>query len=161
MAEGDGPVELTQRQINALREQLDRFGADAGPPEQAGPFLRFYGLDFSGSFPEAVLSMGWVPSGDYKIATYCWRQPDATDTLLLIHGYLDHAGLFAHLIRFGLMRGSNVLVFDLPGHGLSTGQPAAIDDFSQYSAPITAVLAASGLDQQPLRAIPQTTGGAA
>jgi len=161
VAEGDGPVELTQRQIDALREQLGRFGADAGLPEQAGPFLTFYGLDFSEPFPEAQLSMGWVPSGEYKIVTYCWRQPDATDTLLLVHGYLDHVGLFAHLIRFGLMRGYNVLAFDLPGHGLSSGQRAGIDEFSHYSAAIEDVLDASGLALQRLRVIAQSTGGAA
>ena len=33
----------------------------------------------------------------------------------------------------GLLHRYNVLIFDLPGHGLSSGEPAVIDDFSDYS----------------------------
>ena len=154
-------MELTLEQIGELREQLSPLGSEPDLPAQAAPFLTYYGLDFSAACPGAELSMGIVTSGAYEIATYCWRQPEATETLLLVHGYLDHVGLFSHLVRFGLKRGYNVLAFDLPGHGLSSGQPAAIDDFSHYSAAICDILDASGLNQQRLRVIAQSTGGAA
>ena len=154
-------MELIQAQIDALREQLQPLGDATELPAEAAPLLAYYGLDFSLTFPQASLSLGWVSSGEFDLATYCWLQPDATDTLLLVHGYLDHVGLFTHLIRFGLERGYNVLAFDLPGHGLSSGQQAGIDDFSHYSAAIRDVRNASSLDQQPMRVIAQSTGGAA
>ncbi|MEP4486349.1 MAG: alpha/beta hydrolase [Halioglobus sp.] len=154
-------MELIQAQIDALREQLQPLNDATELPPESAPLLAYYGLDFGLTFPHASLSMGWVSSGEFDLATYRWLQPGATDTLLLVHGYLDHVGLFAHLIHFGLERGYNVLAFDLPGHGLSSGQRAGIDDFSSYSAAIADVLTASSLDQQPLRVIAQSTGGAA
>jgi len=154
-------MELIQAQIDALREQLQPLSEANEPPPESAPLLAYYGLDFALAFPHASLSMGWVSSGEFDLATYCWLQPGATNTLLLVHGYLDHVGLFAHLVRFGLERGYNVLAFDLPGHGLSSGQRAGIDDFSSYSEAIKDVLSASSLDQQPLRVIAQSTGGAA
>ena len=42
-----------------------------------------------------------------------------------------------HLIRFLIESGFAVAAFDLPGHGLSTGKRAAIEDFSQYSQALT------------------------
>lgn len=161
MAESAGPAKLTQQQIDALREQLRPLSDGAALPPQAAPFLAFYGLNFSATFPQATLSLGLVSSGEHDIATYRWLQPGAKDTLLLVHGYLDHVGLFTHLVRFGLTRGYNVLAFDLPGHGLSSGQRAGIDKFSHYSAAIEDVLDASGLALQRLRVIAQSTGGAA
>ncbi len=49
-----------------------------------------------------------------------WRctsgvSPAPRPNLLILHGYLDHSGLFGHLIEYGLSRHSNVLIFDLPG----------------------------------------------
>jgi lysophospholipase len=54
-----------------------------------------------------------------------------------------------------------VLIFDLPGHGLSSGEPAVIDDFADYSRAIADVMAAARLPQLPLWVMAQSTGGAA
>lgn len=161
MAKDADSALLTRQQIDALREQLQPLSDAAELPPQAAPLLAFYGLDFSAAFPKATLALGLVSSGDQDIAAYRWLQPGATETLLLVHGYLDHVGLFTHLVRFGLSRGYNVLAFDLPGHGLSSGQRAGIDEFSRYSTAIQDVIDASGLSRQRLRVIAQSTGGAA
>ena len=57
-----------------------------------------------------------------------------------MHGYLDHTGLFASLIRWALMQGFDVHSIDLPGHRLSGGTPAAINHFDEYSGILASVL---------------------
>lgn len=104
---------------------------------------------------------GRVRSGDFDLAVHCWCRRDAQANLLLVHGYFDHVGLFNKLIEWGLSRGCNVLIFDLPGHGLSTGEPAVIDDFGDYSRAIDDVLCAANLPALPLWVMAQSTGGAA
>ncbi|MBT8062099.1 MAG: alpha/beta hydrolase, partial [Gammaproteobacteria bacterium] len=95
-----------------------------------------------------------------------WLVPDARANLLLVHGYFDHTGLFGKLIEWALAAGCNVLMFDLPGHGLSSGEPAAIDDFAQYSLAIHDVLSCagtpgSGMPDLSWWAMGQSTGCAA
>ena len=79
----------------------------------------------------------------------------------MLHGYFDHTGLYGKLIEYGLSRNCNVLIFDLPGHGLSTGEGAVIDNFSDYSRAIVRVLAAIPLPELPLWVMGQSTGCAA
>ena len=123
-------------------------------------YLAFYGLDFSTEFPDASHCFGTVDSSGEKLATQLWRQPGADSTLLLVHGYFDHAGLFGHLVRFGLSRGSNVVVFDLPGHGLSSGARANIDEFSRYRQAIVDILAALDSLQADWQVLAQSAGAA-
>jgi alpha-beta hydrolase superfamily lysophospholipase len=54
-------------------------------------------------------------------------------TVVIMHGYLNHCGLLSKIIKYLIEAGFAVAVFDLPGHGLSSGEPTAIEDFSQYS----------------------------
>ncbi|WP_268939970.1 alpha/beta hydrolase [Parahaliea maris] len=79
----------------------------------------------------------------------------------MLHGYFDHVGLFGKLVDYGLSRGCNVLAYDLPGHGLSTGRPAAIDAFAHYGDSIAAVTGAVDLSQLPTWVMAQSTGAAA
>lgn len=150
---------MTPEQLQELRVQLPAF-ADAGPgSELQKAFGRFYGIDFAASRPELDYRLGTVPSGDYSLAVHCWLQPGATSNLLLVHGYFDHSGLFGKLIGYGLAHNCNVMIFDLPGHGLSSGEVAAIDDFADYGRAIAAVLAAPGLPPDlPLWVMAQSTG---
>jgi lysophospholipase len=152
---------LTPQQLRQLREQLPAF-ADAGAitPLQR-EFCRFYDLDFSSRSPAATYHSGRVASGDFSLALHRWLQPGARGNLLLVHGYFDHSGLFAKLIEYGLSRNFNVLVFDLPGHGLSSGEPAVIDDFADYGHAVAAALAAARLPGLPLWVMAQSTGCAA
>ena len=106
--------------------------------------------------------IGTVESGSYTLAVQCWQQRGASSNLLLVHGYFDHAGLYGKLIEFGLQHNCNVLMFDLPGHGLSSGEPAVIADFGDYALAISAVLDAAGLAPDlPMWVMAQSTGCAA
>jgi lysophospholipase len=153
---------LTPAQLDALRTALPTLAAGAPAGEDLLAYARFYCIDFQGDFPAADYRAGLVDSGPYRVVAHCWLQPDAKANLLIVHGYMDHTGLFGKPVRFGLEQGCNVLIFDLPGHGLSTGAVADIDEFTAYADAIAAVMAAAGLPQElPWLALAQSTGGAA
>ncbi|MEZ5502102.1 MAG: alpha/beta hydrolase [Halioglobus sp.] len=152
---------LTPAQLRALRLQLPAFGEAAVPSPELQSFCQYYGIDFTARMPQVEYLAGRVNSGDFVLAVHHWRQSDASANLLLLHGYFDHTGLFGKLIEWALSRRCNVLIFDLPGHGLSSGEPAVIDDFGDYSLAIKDVLGAVRLPQLPLWVMAQSTGGAA
>jgi alpha-beta hydrolase superfamily lysophospholipase len=154
-------VALTPEQLQSLRHQLEPFGEVSKPSPLLQEFCRYYGIDFAEHLPQVEHQAGYVRSGDYTLAVHHWRQPGASTNLLLLHGYFDHTGLFNKLIEWGLSHNCNVLIFDLPGHGLSSGEPAVIDDFGDYSRAIADVLAAVSLPPLPLWVMAQSTGGAA
>lgn len=105
---------------------------------EVAEYLRFYQLD---NLP-GQHSIGWILCDARKLAVQCWQPASPVGTVLVVHGYYDHVGLYGHLIRFFLEQGYAVLAFDLPGHGLSDGESAAIDSFDEYGAAIHAVITA-------------------
>jgi len=152
---------LTPEQLEALRDWLPPFPEGGGVTPEVEAFCRFYRIDFSARYPEVEFRLGAVSSGPHRLAAYRWLQRGATTNLLLLHGYFDHTGLFGRLIEYGLARGCNVLMFDLPGHGLSSGAAAVIDDFGEYDRAIADVLARVPMPELPLWTMAQSTGCAA
>ncbi len=152
---------MTPQQLAELRNTLPPFGEAAAPSPLLLSFLQFYGLDYAQQQPALDYRAGTVPSGNYQLVVHRWSQRNAGSNLLIVHGLFDHTGLFGRLIEYGLARHCNVLVFDLPGHGLSSGEPAAINDFGEYSQAISDVLAAVAMPDLPLWVMAQSTGCAA
>lgn len=98
---------------------------------------------------------------NYTIVQQYWQAKHAIGTLMMVHGYMDHTGLYGQLLRWALSRGFNVVSVDLPGHGLSSGETASIDHFDRYSQVLDAVIKRfleSGLIMEPLYAVGQSTG---
>ena len=106
--------------------------------------------------------LGVIEVGGYRIALQAWWPQTPRATLVLLHGYYDHSALYRHVIEWALGMGFAVLTFDLPGHGLSSGERASIGDFAEYQLVLQAVLAeAVVLDMpQPWHLFGQSTGGA-
>jgi lysophospholipase len=149
-----------QGAFSALAEALPAFSPGVCPAE-ASEYLAYYGLDMTAEFPVVRHGLGTVRSGDHRLAVQCWEQAGAAETLMLVHGYFDHVGLYGHLVRFGLARGANVVAFDLPGHGLSSGPQAEIRDFAEYRQAIVNVLSCVAFLPGTRDVIAQSTGGAA
>ena len=150
---------MTPLQLTELRRTLPPFPQAASEVPGMAEFCHYYGLDAFAGQEGLQHSVGTVPSGPFQLAVHFWQNSAARGTLLLLHGYFDHCGLYGKMIEYGLSRGYNVLIFDLPGHGLSTGEAAVIDDFAAYGKAVADVLAAVELPpQQPLWVMAQSTG---
>ena len=130
-------------------------------------YTRYYGLNFSELDPDLKCTkstIGTFSSGVYELV--CQHFLPSTQaprmTAFLLHGYFDHTGLFRHLIRHLLERGIAVIVFDLPGHGLSSGVTASIGSFQDYSAAFVKCLKLAKKQQValPWITIGQSTGAA-
>lgn len=137
----------------------------------AQQYLNYYQINFAATDPTLRHGFGRInielditrvaTSTHFAIATHYWLPPAPRGTLVILHGYYDHIGVFDHAIAFGLARNLAVLTFDLPGHGLSSGDRAAIDSFDQYADVLQHILSlASTRLPAPFYALGQSTGGA-
>ncbi|SEJ85745.1 Lysophospholipase, alpha-beta hydrolase superfamily [Pseudomonas linyingensis] len=143
-----------------LRQQMPPLSAAAaehGPQVQA--YRQYYGLQHR---PDIHSRLGWVEVGGRRLAVQGWWRDGARATLLLLHGYYDHMGLYRHVFDWALAMNFAVLSCDLPGHGLSEGVPASIDDFAEYQAVLAALFEAAEMLNlpQPWHLFGQSTGGA-
>jgi len=151
---------VTPEQLDQLRAELPDFGEPPDSPAYR-EYLAYYGLEFATRYPGIGYRAGHISSGEFQLMTHCWTLPDARANLLLVHGYFDHTGIYDKLIDYGLSRRCNVLIFDLPGHGLSSGERAVIDNFRDYGDAVANVLAAAQLPELPFYVLAQSTGCAA
>lgn len=161
---------LTPETLRQLRKCLPELHFDPARDQRAcdcpgfDDYLNFYNIDFARELPGTFHAMGRVLVGPYKIACHYWLpagDEPAKGTVMVLHGYFDHVGLFGHLIRYLLGRRYAVVAYDLPGHGLSNGERASIESFDHYVEVLDAVAAKARSNlPAPLSAIGQSTGGA-
>lgn len=146
-------------QPQILRERLLPLLQGAGPQREELDYRRFYRLD---SPLAEQIRLGSMPAAGYRLAVQLWLPPQPRASLLLLHGLYDHMGLYRHLINWALQQNFALLACDLPGHGLSSGPPASIDDFAEYRAALDALLDAAGELQlpRPWHLLGQSTGAA-
>lgn len=143
------------------RQRLRPFTtAENGPIEQA--YRQYYGLDLEMRYPGLDIRLGHFKECGLRLAAQAWLLPEAKASLLFMHGYYDHMGLYRHLVDWALSMGFSVLACDLPGHGLSEGSRASIDDFSEYQRVWQALLALADdlAIPAPWHLCGQSTGGA-
>ncbi|WP_419533862.1 alpha/beta hydrolase [Endozoicomonas sp.] len=95
-------------------------------------YFRYYEIDLEDRISGVQHRLGYVNSHGYRISCHLYTRSGAIGSVFLLHGYYDHVGLFKHIIRFFLEQNYNVLAYDLPGHGLSSGASATIEDFEIY-----------------------------
>ena len=105
--------------------------------------------------------LGTLEVNQQSIFAAAWEPTNSKGTAIIVHGYLDHLGLFSPLIKHLLDQDLTVVCFDLPGLGLSDGERASIDDFADYTLVLDHIIK---LCQQrftvPLHSLGQSTGGA-
>lgn len=120
----------------------------------------YYRLTFDN--PGIEHRMGYFESGGFRLVCQYFRPARQVATVFLIHGYYDHAGLYGHLIRHCLVAELAVVIFDLPGHGLSSGEQAGIESFDQYSDALDACLDIASHQNvpEPWHLVAQSTGAA-
>lgn len=141
----------------AVREDMRPINAGESfqPTPVIQDYLGFYDLDI----PEAEHWFGTVETDTATLATHLFLPPDAKGTLVLLHGYFDHSGILKNLIEAGVEKGYAILVYDLPGHGLSSGAPTAIGPIPECAEQLDTLL--DKMDAHcppPLHAIAHSTG---
>ena len=124
-------------------------------------YFRFYGLNFEEKIPHISHHFGHLACGRFNIVSHYFENSHASETCFIVHGYFDHSGLYQHIIDYCLKRNFSVVIFDLPGHGLSTGKQACIENFSDYQMVLKNILDFfRDVAPKPWHAIGQSTGGA-
>jgi len=124
-------------------------------PAQANDYFGFYGLDFN----NAQHIFGSFESQGQNLVGQLFKVKNAKGTVIALHGYFNHTGQLNLLIKYLLDKGFSVACFDLPGHGISSGERVAIDDFSQYSKSLASFMAEiKGILPGPYHFIGHSTG---
>ncbi|MFT5692212.1 MAG: alpha-beta hydrolase superfamily lysophospholipase [Oceanicoccus sp.] len=128
---------------------------------QERAYFKHYGIDFEEKCDKIDHYFGSINSDRFTIATHFFKNRKADKTCFILHGYYDHSGLFRHVVEYCLQRNYSVVIFDLPGHGLSSGTTASIDSFLHYQT-VLADISGFFFDAtpKPWHAIAQSTGGA-
>lgn len=157
---------FNENDIAALRESLPEIDLHSVSAQGslAQRYFDYYGLNLSSDLIGVSHHFGRFSAADFQIACHYFSLPSAQvrGTVFIVHGYYDHSGLYTHLIRYFLEHNVSVMIFDLPGHGMSSGQPASIDSFSQYRDVLDGCLGLAQQAQlpQPWHLLGQSTGSA-
>ncbi len=116
--------------VERLRPALPSLDLDSAPAagEDERAYRGFYGLDC----PGARQWLGALELAGHRVAVQVCEPADSRGTVVLVHGYYDHMGVWRHLLAALVAAGWRVVCYDQPGHGLSDGEPAAIADFQTY-----------------------------
>ncbi len=145
-----------------LRSVLPALDNKSVDPALAKLWRDFYQIDFAQHNTDLDCRLGVVEVAGYRIAMQVCRPVQAHATLLVLHGYYDHMGLYGHIYDWALTQGFAVLSCDLPGHGLSTGARASINSFQEYQQVLQALLAKAEQLRlpKPWHILGQSTGAA-
>ncbi|MCK5201547.1 MAG: alpha/beta hydrolase [Spirochaetales bacterium] len=121
-------------------------------------YFNYYNLDIK----NAEHYFGYYISLNKKITAHIFSPNDPVGTIVFVHGYLDHSGLYSGIIRYFIEENFNIAIFDQPGHGLSEGIRMDIEDFSEYGVVLNDfVNLISGYLDGPYYAVGHSTGAAA
>lgn len=130
------------------------------PPQDESKNIHAYNQFYGLNFPNVIHFMGYFESEDKKICSQVFFPANPVGTLFLLHGYFDHSGILKNLIAYGLEQSFAIAVFDLPGHGLSSGDTGAIGSFSEYVSVLqTFINEYSEYLPSPFHLIGHSTGG--
>ncbi len=123
-------------------------------------YFSFYGLDFP-ELSDVHHRFGYCVVDSFTISTHYFFADTFTETVVVNHGYMDHSGLYVHLIRVLLENNFNVLINDHPGHGLSSGEQAGIESYQKYQVVLKGLIEKFEKDMpQPWYMVGQSMGGA-
>ncbi len=106
-----------------------------------------YGSPYDGSVvrgppavPEGQLGR-FYPSSDKRLWLFARRwEPDGEvlGTLMILHGTVDHSGVYAELATLLTSKGIAVFASDMRGWGLSDGEPMYFHDLETYVSDVKA-----------------------
>jgi alpha-beta hydrolase superfamily lysophospholipase len=101
-------------------------------PQAPSPAVVTYFNSYDLTAADAQHLFGTFQSGDFSLAANIFIPASPRGTVMLLHGFLDHTGTISDAVHHLLRQGYAVAAYDMPGHGLSNGRRAHIDDFADY-----------------------------
>lgn len=119
------------------------FGGVTSGSEEMIRYLSYYEMPSMDQFDYLY---GFIPFRGGRIWAILVSPKDLriNGTVVVVHGYQSHAGDQKNVARKYLDEGKAVILFDLPGHGLSLSESRLgechINDFSEYVDALEAVL---------------------
>ncbi|MFP6820798.1 alpha/beta hydrolase, partial [Acinetobacter sp.] len=131
------------------------------PNKEIKSYQRLYGFDQL----DCVQWQGFIDMPLFKLHVQVFKPniDKIKGTVCLLHGYLEHSGIYQPIVKEILEQGFSVITYDLPGHGLSNGSPANIQNFDHYQQVLHAVYQYVKNAEQlpkPWLGVGQSTGGA-
>jgi alpha-beta hydrolase superfamily lysophospholipase len=76
---------------------------------------------------------GFFPvRGGLKLRYLYFNHPEASDTLVMLHGHGEHCGRYRKFAKYLGDKKLNLAVFDARGHGLSDGVHVYVDSYEDY-----------------------------
>ncbi|MCM3762216.1 alpha/beta hydrolase [Alkalihalobacillus oceani] len=124
--------------------------------EAIAEYRAFYHL----SANQCTYQCGYIRAGEQRIFVqrFIPEGKRKQETVLLLHGYLDHLGSLSKTIHFLMEQGYTVVGFDLRGHGLSTGDRATVKQFREYEDDLHCVYEQVLAGRQPVHLLGHSTG---
>lgn len=159
-------MSITAKQLDKVRCELEPLVLDFSHDSidktaSESAYLNHYGLDLPSELTSPRHYMGSLDSGGFRLATHYWLPENPRGTYFVVHGYLEHIGLYGQLIRHLLTLDYAVVAFDLPGHGLSSGNKVTIESFDHYVDVFSDLLhRCDTYFPKPWKAVGQSTGAA-
>lgn len=121
----------------ALRLQEQSFNQAewlAQPDAIYTSYLNFYGLKFE----QHLTKYGWLDIKNTRLWVQAFQPLQPTQgTFVHLHGYYDHSASYPSLQHWALTQNLTYVTFDLPGHGLSSGERASINSFTEYQVALS------------------------
>ncbi len=99
----------------------------------ANRFTETYNAFYGINFPDVDHYLGCIDLSSFSIATQIFKPMSSIGTVIVVHGYFDHSAMMLNCIRTCVENGFTAAAIDLPGHGLSSGKRASIQDFLDYA----------------------------
>lgn len=106
---------------------------DLNKPPATSRFISVYDAFYSMVFPQVRHFLGMIRMKKYSVAAQCFIPESPDGAVVVLHGYLDHGGIMRNVVDWCITHRYTSALIDLPGHGLSSGKRASIDDFSDYA----------------------------
>lgn len=146
---------LNIESIKNVMQPLDLSSIQTTHSNNIEEYFAYYDI----AYKEQEHSFGWFVSGKYKISSHVIMPENPKGTIIIIHGYFDHTGQIKPIIDLCLKLNYGVATIDLPGHGLSSGEPGAINNFNEYASVISSFLGKyQEVIPKPIQLIGHSTG---
>lgn len=124
------------------------------------PYLDYYSLIDDEQREQVQYSTGVTEIGPSKVRSHVFFPKNPVGTIFILHGYFDHVGSLNNIVNAALEKEYAVFAYDLPGHGMSSGNRGEISGIENNAVLLNNIVDKySALLPEPYQLIGFSTGG--